>query len=301
MYPLSDGGKGIVSSLAASCIFGLLYFYVTVLSPLDALEVYGWRMLLTLPFLTALMIWTGYWELVRGVARAIRRNKKMLLLLALSSFLVGVQFWLFMWAPINGKALQLSLGYLLMPLSMVVCGRIFYREVLRPHQKAAVLCALVGVTNQVWQVGSVSREALVVALGFPAYFLLRRYLHTDNLGGLWFDILFMTPVAALAVYDGPAGLQAFAERPALGVFVPALGLLSAVAFLLYILASKFLPLGLFGLLSYVEPVLLVMVSLLLGEQITLKEMPTYGFIGIAMIILAIGGMREQRHARRARP
>ncbi|MEC5343096.1 hypothetical protein ABRZ24_10890 [Brenneria populi] len=43
----------------------------------------------------------------------------------------------------------------------------------------------------------------------------------------------------------------------------------------YIVASRLLSFGLFSLLGYVEPVLMVCVSLLLGEQIQTQEWLTY--------------------------
>ena len=54
-----------------------------------------------------------------------------------------------------------------------------------------------------------------------------------------------------------------------------LGIVSAVALALYMIASRWLPLGLFGLLSYVEPVLLVVVAWLLGESMEPKQQLSY--------------------------
>lgn len=55
--------KGVLLSVFASALFGGLYFYTTQLDPLSGEEIYGWRMLLTLPamsfFCSALAI--GAW------------------------------------------------------------------------------------------------------------------------------------------------------------------------------------------------------------------------------------------------
>ena len=67
------------------------------------------------------------------------------------------------------------------------------------------------------------------------------------------------------------------------------GLLSAAAIGGFMTASRLLPLGLFGLLAYVEPVLLVAVSVLLGAIILPEEIPTYAGAGLAVAILALGG------------
>ncbi|MDD0856946.1 hypothetical protein NHF46_02245 [Arthrobacter alpinus] len=71
-----------------------------------------------------------------------------------------------------------------------------------------------------------------------------------------------------------------------------IGILGGVAMALYLLASKWLPLSLFGLLSYVEPVLLVGVSLFLGETLGWSAMFTYGPILLALLFLGVDGRRK---------
>lgn len=298
MSPLSGTAKGVVVSLAASCLFGLMYYYATLLGPLGGLEIFGWRTLSTLPFLSLFMIRAGLWPLVTEIADRVRRNKLLALFLALSSFLVGVQFWLFLWAPVNGRALEVSLGYLLMPLVMVVCGRMFFKELLLPYQKLAVAFAALGVGNQIYRIGGISWEVLLVALGFPVYFTLRRRMGTDHLGGLWFDILLMIPAACLIISGSANGWGIFLPHPEMAALIPMLGVLSATAVGCYILASRYLPLGLFGLLSYVEPVLLVVVSLILGERIHPQEYLTYIGVGLAVGTLALGGLRRAHPEKR---
>ncbi|MNG24287.1 hypothetical protein D3C84_1089980 [compost metagenome] len=66
----------------------------------------------------------------------------------------------------------------------------------------------------------------------------------------------------------------------------------------YIVASRLLPFSLFGLLSYVEPVLLLGVALLLGESIKAGEWLTYIPIWMAVAVLVFEGfkhlVRQQR-------
>ena len=51
-----------------------------------------------------------------AIAQRVRAQPAFALLLLVSSALLGVQLWLFMWAPLHGKALPVSLGYFLLPL-----------------------------------------------------------------------------------------------------------------------------------------------------------------------------------------
>ncbi|ATM77920.1 protein RarD [Serratia fonticola] len=284
--------KGIILSVVASLLFGVMYYYTSMLTPLDGEEIYGWRTLLTLPFLTLFMLFSGDWARVKEMLHWLRLRPQRMLLLLLTTSILGVQLWLFLWAPLHGMALDVSLGYFLLPLTMVLAGRVFFRDRLSVLQKMAALFALVGVGNELIQVGGVSWSTLVVALGYPVYFILRRRLGTDHLGGLWFELTLMLPVAALFALGGSEPLAALTAKPLLYLQIPLLGIISALALVCYILASRLLPFSLFGLLSYVEPVLLVIVALLLGETINANQWLTYIPIWLAVMLLMLEGARH---------
>lgn len=288
---------GVILSVLASVLFGGLYYFSTLLVPLDGEQIFGWRMLLTFPFVTLFMVWGGYWPLAREIAGRLRRRPVLLLIQLLSAALVGVQLWIFMWAPLNGRALEVSLGYFLLPLAMVLAGFLLYREQPSRLQQLAILCAAVGVGNALFQAGTFAWETLVVAVGYPLYFILRRARGTDHLGGFWFDMLFLLPVACWFAWAGGVAPGQFAEFPRLYPLVALLGAFSAAALVAYIMASRLLTFTLFGLLGYVEPVLLVLVALLLGESIARDEWLTYIPIWLAVGVLMFEGARHVRRSR----
>lgn len=283
---------GVALSVIATSLFSGLYYYATLLQPLNGEEIFGLRMLLTLPFITLFMILAKEWPRVSDTVQRIRNKPLLVVPLLCSSALLGTQQWLFMWAPLNGSALQVSLGYFLLPLTMLMVGRLLYRERLTTLQKAAALIATAGVAHAVFQAGCLSWEAMLVCLGFPAYFVLRKYLATDHLGGLWFDMLLTFPVAAWFILRQPATIESFSNHTALYPLVALLAVISAVAFMCYIVASRRLPLSLFGLLGYVEPVLMVAVALVIGEQIGTDEWLTYIPVWIAVALLVADGIQH---------
>ncbi|MEE4694516.1 EamA family transporter RarD [Pseudomonas alliivorans] len=288
--------KGVVLSVLASVLFGVMYFYTSLMKPLDGQEIFGWRMLLTVPCATLFMLFSGDWKLVRALAARLRRQPALFFGLLLSSVLLGAQLLIFMWAPLHGRSLEVSLGYFLLPLSMILTGRVVYGEHLSYLQKIAAAFAATGVGHELWRLGSFSWETLLVAGGYPLYFVLRRRLKTDNLGGLWFDMLFMLPIGLWFIANGhPLAIQ---QTPLLYLLIPVLGIISASALVSYIIASRLLPFSLFGLLSYVEPVLLVGVALLLGESISRDEMLTYIPIWIAVGVLILEGAKHMLAQRR---
>ena len=290
--------KGIVLSVSASALFAVMYYYTSLLSPLTGVEIFGWRMLLTMPCMTAFLLVTRDWHLVTALIQRLIATPRLLIAAIASSALMGAQLWLFMWAPLNDYSLDVSLGYFLLPLSMVLTGRIVYGERLSYLQKVAVFFATLGVFNELYQVGGFSWATLLVVIGYPIYFILRKRIKTDNLGGLWLDMTLMLPIALWFVQSGEQGLDVFDQYPWLSLLIPVLGVISASALVSYIVASRLLPFSLFGLLSYVEPVLLLGVALLLGESIKAGEWLTYIPIWMAVAVLVFEGfkhlVRQQR-------
>ena len=291
--------KGVVLSVAASVLFAVMYYFTSLLAPLSGLEIFGWRMLLTVPCMTVFMVVSGEWRQVWQLLRLLAGKPRLIGGIVLSSVLLGVQLWLFMWAPLNGRSLDVSLGYFLLPLTMVLTGRLVYGEQLSRLQWIAVVFAAIGVLNELYQVGGFSWATLLVIIGYPIYFVLRKRLGTDQLGGLWLDMALMLPVALWFVQSGEQGFAVLDAHKGLYGLIPMLGLISASALVCYIIASRLLAFSLFGLLSYVEPVLLLGVALLLGESIGPGEWLTYIPIWLAVMVLVFEGFKHLVRQRRA--
>lgn len=292
--------QGVLASVVASCIFGGIYFLAPLLQPLSGEQIFGWRMLVTIPFTTAWLLYSGQGAAVWALLQRVAQRWSFALLLLLSSALAGVQLWLFMWAPLHGHALPVSLGYFLLPLALVLAGRLVFQERLTAWQTVAAVLSGCGVLWEVWRVGGLAWSTWVVLVGYPAYFVLRRLLQTNTLAGHWLDVLLMLPVCIWFAFAdsaaGATGWQALQATPALHVLVPLLGVCSALALALYMTASRLLPLGLFGLLSYVEPILLVVAALLMGERIQAGQEPMYVLIAAGVGLLALGGALQMRRA-----
>lgn len=294
--------KGIIWSVLASVTFGVLYFYTQFLQPLDSEQTFAWRMLATLPFLTLFMWWTGDLKYITEIFKRILTQPTFLLWLVMSSLLCTSQLWLFLWGPINGRGLEVSLGYFLLPLVMVLVGCILYKEKLSRWQIAAVIFASIGVGHELWRMGSVAWETAYVAIAYPVYFFLRRKFKTDHLGGFWWDLFLILPVAIYLATVYSHSFALIGQFPHLIWAIFGLGVLSALGLGSYILASRYLPFVIFGLLSYLEPVLLALASMFLGERIEAEEWFTYIPIWFAVFLLVLEGsiyLVQQRQKQKA--
>lgn len=229
----------------------------------------------------------------KTVVSRIARSPKLIVIVLVNTAIMWVQLWVFMWGPANGHAQDIAFGYFLLPLVMVVVGRVFFHDRLHALQWAAVIAAAFGVLAQAVMAGGVNWPVLIIAGLYPVYFALRRWAGIDSMQ------VFFIEIALLAVPAIVVIVTSYTAHPGRGIpaawpMVLIMATLSAVAMICYILASRLLPLSLFGLLSYLEPLLVLGASLLLGEILTTADAFVYAPIVIALVLLGFSGGRRRR-------
>lgn len=283
---------GVIASVLSSTIFGVVFILSASLD-FTGNVFFGWRIVFAVALLLGFLGLSRRLPALRGLLRRLRGNPRLILALVVSAAMLGFQQWLFTWAPGEGRGLPLALGYLVMPIALALTGRLLFRERLGPWRIAAVSVAAVGVGYQVWQFGALSWETLAVALGYPIYFAVRRFARIEGSAGLTAEMILILPVAlALLLIDDPT--LATLRDPGSALSLSLFAVLGAGALALYIGASQLLPLSLFGMLSYLEPVLLIVAAtVVLAEPLSVQELPSYAAIALALVLLAGEGLRRR--------
>lgn len=298
MSQQSNTALGITLNVIASILFAVMFAYTSLLGALEDNEIYGWRILLTLPCLTVFIIAQGNWSQVRHIYKRVCNERFFIFTRLLSSFLIGLQLWLFMWAPGNGYGLDVSLGYFMMPIIMVVLGRVTFKDKMSGWQKLSCVFAILAVTHMLIVSKNLTWPTLMICLGYPIYFWLRQKTNTNNIGGVWFDMMLSLPLSIFFIFKGGVFTGALGSPLDTFLLILGLGLISALALGFQSLSAPHLNLSLFGLLVYVEPVLLFIVAIILGETIQPSEWPTYIAIWMAVSVLMLEGMmslKAKRH------
>lgn len=291
--------RGFSVSVLSSLTFAVFALVAAWLAPLTGIQIWGWRILMSVPgiLLAMLMAKRFYW--FTDEFRRIKANPRLLLVYLFTAPMLAAQMWLFGWAPQHGYTLQVSIGYFLLPLVMVLVGRFMFNEQMSPLAWASTLVALAAVIFEVIRTGAIGWVVLFIAIGYPAYFVLRRITKTDGVGALTWELVFALPFAFYYAF-AEGGLQnAFYSLQTTSLLLT-LGVLSIIGLVTYVLAAKLLSYVIFGLLSYLEPALVTLVAVLLGERISDSQWPTYLGIWLAVGIMAVDGvlatLAHRRHA-----
>ncbi|OLF39394.1 MULTISPECIES: EamA family transporter RarD [unclassified Psychrobacter] len=277
--------QGTVASVISSFLFAFMFLFGLFMMPLSGTQVASWRVLMMLLSLVLLVSFTKQWQHVFDYLKTLKTPKDWLLFI-LPTPILGGQIWLFMWGPVNGYGLDVTLGYFLLPLIMIVIGRFFYHERMSILQWVAALCAAMGVGYDIFQYGSISWVTLFACLGYPPYYLLRRKLAVPPVTGLLSDLALLTPVVLIMLYVS-GGFSVAIQTSKFWYLLPLLGAFSALAMSLSMVASSKLPVSLFGALSYLEPMLLFVFSItILGQSLHEGgSLFMYGMITLALIFM----------------
>lgn len=167
---------GVALAILSNLLFGVLYAYSSFLAPLSGTQVFIWRMLAMWAALIGYLLISGRLGLHLDKLKALRTVKQWAWLLLPTPIFLS-QFWLFMWAPVNGQGVQTAMGYFLFPLMMVVFGCVLFGEKLSRLQWLAVGFAAVGVGSEIVRTQSVSWATLWVCGTYPVYYI--GYLHYE--------------------------------------------------------------------------------------------------------------------------
>lgn len=294
-YWASRGVTGVVASVSASALYGVLFFLPPALDPLSPSAIYGWRVLLTVVALGLGFALAGRGLSLSRAFKVITSSPRRAVATVVNATILGLQLWLFGWGPATGHGLDVALGYLLLPIVMMLTGVAMFHDRLGRLRWAALLLAAAGTTVGVVLAGGVSLATVAVAVGYPVYFTLRRLSGLESVGVLWWEIALTVPVAvALTINSGSWTTIAYA--PSLWGSLVLLGVVSAAALGSYMLASSRLTFTVFGILSYAEPILLVLVSVLaLGEPLVPQDLGTYIPIAAALVLLSLDARSRSAH------
>ena len=285
--------KGMFFCITANFLFGLGYYFAILLRPLNGESIFGFRIIVLIPFILLAILLFKQIQNFKQLWQKIKENPPLIFILLLLALNTGVQLWLFMWAPNNGQAIPVSIGYLLLPIVAVVLGKIVFKEHFTLLKWLSLIFAIIGVSTNVILTGTFSWATLVAGIGYPLYITLRRYFNINNLATFFVELLLVTPFALYFIFQ--TDMQPILiENHYLYAILALFGLVNGIAFMFYIASSNLLPVNVLGLLGYMEPLVMLAISFIIGESLDSKSYILMICLVIAITLLTIDNFRQGR-------
>src|SRR5690606_15387235 len=227
--------RGVAASLLASVLFAGIFYLAPQLSS-SAEVVWAWRVLATLALYLVALCHPAARAALRVLLRRLRSRWWLPPLALLLAAIVGVQLWLFMWAPMHGHGLDASLGYLLLPITLVLGGRFILHAPVSRMQWGVVALAVVAVSVKLVATPQLSWVTLVICIPYAVYFVLRQRFGLDGPFVFGMELAVMSPIAVIMLATATPGPLPLVEVAGLA----AVGVLGGFGMVLYLGASTLL-------------------------------------------------------------
>jgi chloramphenicol-sensitive protein RarD len=293
---VSPTRKGLLHGVAAYGLWGIVAAYWKLLGHVDPVELIAHRALWGLGAFVALAVISGQ---LPALLEAMRRPRT-LAVMALSATLLAVNWAVFVWATITGHLLDASLGYFINPLVSVALGTLVLRERLRRLQWIAIGLAAAGVALLTWRAGKVPWVALLLAVTFGAYGLVRKTAKVEALVGSTIETILMVPAAlAFIVWHG-GGQLAVGDGRTIALLVGT-GIVTAVPLIMFTSAARLLPLSTVGFLQYLAPTGQFLLAVLaFGEPLAHDKLGAFALIWLGLAAFSVDLWRASSPARTSR-
>ncbi|MBQ0139643.1 MAG: EamA family transporter RarD [Kurthia sp.] len=289
--------KGIIAIVLAYLIWGIIPIYWKQLTMVGSDEIIISRIIWSFVLTVLFIIVIGQWKFLMQDIKLLWQHKSSFWSLVAASYLISLNWYIFIWAVNNEHIIETSMGYYINPLVSILLGVIFLKERLSKAQVLACFFALIGVLVLVIANGKFPFVALSLALSFGLYGLLKKKVRIQPTRGLAIETFFILPVALIyyiyLIMKGEAVL--FNVEPTIVFYLIGTGVVTAVPLILFAVGAQNIPLYLVGFFQYIAPTMtLILGALVYGEQFGGIELLAFSFIWLAIIIFSYATLKQTK-------
>tara|TARA_B100001115_G_C15675197_1_gene326221 strand:- start:50 stop:730 length:681 start_codon:yes stop_codon:yes gene_type:complete len=215
-------------------------------------------------------------------------NKKNLLYLFISGFLIFVNWSIWIYAVATERIIDASFGYFIMPIISVLLGFIFFKEKLNNKRIFSIILVFISIVIIIFfNLKSLPWVGLIVALSWAFYNLVRKKINVDTDVGLLIESLFILPFAIITFYF----IIQFGENdfkisnPGLSLYLLLAGPMTVIPLFLYVRGVELIGLGPTGMIFYITPTLqFILGYFYYNEEFSLVKFVSFIIIWFAVII-----------------
>lgn len=281
--------EGLIIAFLAYFLWGMMPFYLKQIESVPALEIVAHRIIWSVVFGAFLIGARKQW----GDVKAAFSDPKILGVLAVAAIMISLNWLIYVWAVMEERVLEASLGYFINPLMYVAAGVVILKEKLRRLQIIALVIACIGVLILTIGNGALPWVAILLAILFTVYGYIRKTTNVGAMPGLFIETALLMPFALLYLaFLFIGGTAMFASHSlSLDFLLILAGPVTVMPLLLFALSAKKLTMTTMGLMQYIGPTMQFLFAIYYGEAFTLYHAIAFGMIWFALIIFTLDAVK----------
>ncbi len=268
--------------LFGGVFFGVIYF--KYISFAGHVEVLIHRSVWTAFVLIVTTFLFSKWSFIKKILK----DKKKLLMLFISGFLIFINWGVWIYAVSVDKIIEASFGYFIMPIISVFLGNFFFKETITKKGRLSIFLVIISVSYLLLlDFNSIPWVGLIVALSWSFYNLLRKKIKVETDIGLLIESLYILPFALVAFYlISINNYNDFSlSKPSLIPLLMLAGPMTVIPLFLYVRGVELAGLGPAGMIFYITPTLQFILGFFIyNEQFNINQLVSFILIWIAVFI-----------------
>lgn len=288
-----DSPLGLVLGMSAFLLWGLLPFLMKALSHISAYEVVAHRVIWSIPIVGVILIVTRRTSDIKAAFR----SPKTLGMAVICSFLISVNWGIYVWAISVGKTMETSMGYYITPLLAILIGATILGEKLNNGQKLSSVIAAIAVAILAWDLGAVPWVSLGLAGSWSIYAFLRKTLPIGANQGFMLEVLILfIPAVCLIIWLTSTGQSHFGPTGLNDILLLMFcGVATAVPLMLFTNATRQIRMATIGILQFIAPSIIFLVAVFaFDEPFNQVKLVAFVLIWIAMAIFGYTIIKKQK-------
>ena len=280
-----DFNKGLLLTSLGSFWWGFIgVIYFEYVSFIGHIELVVHRCLWTAVMLIITTSFFVKWKVFFKIVS----NRKYLIALFVSGFLIFINWAVWIYAVATNRIIDASFGYFIMPIISVLLGYIFFKEKLNKKRILSIILVLFSILILIlFNLKSLPWVGLIVALSWAFYNLVRKKINIDTDIGLLIESLYILPFALIVFFliinNGHNDFSL--AKPGLSLFLILAGPMTVIPLFLYVRGVELIGLGPTGMIFYITPTLQFLLGFFYyNETFSLVKFVSFILIWIAVII-----------------
>ncbi|WP_226666663.1 EamA family transporter RarD [Metabacillus litoralis] len=288
---------GLLYTAASYLLWGILPLYWKMVGDVTPEEILAHRIFWSFLFMLVILSVNREWNNMLEHSKKIIKKPIVLVTLVLSSILISINWFVYIWSVNNDRMIEASLGYYINPLISVLLGMLFLKEKLNLLQKISFIVAALGVLYMTLHYGEIPYVALTLAFSFGLYGLTKKMTKLSSAIGLTFETLMVTPIAVFYLsFLAQKGDMLFLDvELTTKLLLIGAGAATAIPLLLFASGAKRIPLFMVGILQYIAPTITLIIGVVIyNEPFTSTEVITFTCIWTALFIFTLSHSKAFR-------
>lgn len=288
---MNENKIGYIYAVCAFLFWGLTPIYYKQIQNVEPFEVLAHRVVWSIVILFILLFVSKQFGYLKDIFKSLKKLKY----LTFTSFLISLNWFIYIYAIVNDKIVEAALGYFINPLVNVALGFIVFNERMSKYQSLAIFVALIGVLYEIVTLGTVPVISLVLAVSFGFYGMIRKKIEISSIPGLFVETIILFPFAFIYLYNNSN--LAFVNSDNYTVFILSLsGIVTVLPLLWFNKAALKMKLSTLGFFQYLGPTVAFLVGIFIyNEELNFNKLISFICIWIALIIFSADNILRKKN------